>query len=170
MSLHYYRYWQLLLIFVTLAVLLASFYFQYALNLAPCPLCLMQRFVVMILLALSMMGWFFGISKPAKKIALLIMIFALIGLFFAMRHVWLQSLPAEKVPACVPGMDVLIRYFPWQDVLHALLWGAGDCAEVPWRWLGLSMPAWTALYFVAMFFAAFISYHWLKKAQQASRL
>lgn len=163
MSLHYYRFWQLLLVLVTLVVLMASFYFQYALNLQPCPLCLMQRFVVMALLALTMMAWFFGIAKPAKKIAVITMVFTLVGLFFALRHVWLQSLPADQVPACVPGIDILIRYFPWQDVLHALFWGAGDCAEVPWRGFGLSMPAWTALYFTAMFFAALISYTWLKK-------
>lgn len=164
MMLRYYRVWQLMLVFVTLSVLMASFYFQYVMNMQPCPLCIMQRIVVMVLLALAMMSWFLGLTKPAIKVAILIMVFALIGLYFAGRHLWLQSLPADQIPACLPGLDVLIRYFPWQDVVHALLWGAGDCAEVSWRLLGLSMPAWVALYFIAMFAAGVVNYKLLGKA------
>lgn len=158
-----YRYWQLLLVLVTLSVLGASFYFQLVKGLVPCPLCLMQRFSIMVLLALTMMAWFWGISRGAKYIAGLIIAFALAGFYFAARQLWLQSLPAEKTPACLPGLDVLMRYFPWRDVIHALFWGAGDCAEVTWSWLGLSMPAWAALYFVGMIMAGIISWMMVSK-------
>jgi disulfide bond formation protein DsbB len=67
--------------------------------------------------------------------------------------VWLQSLPADQIPACLPGLDALLHYFPWQDILHALFWGSGDCAEINWQWLGLSMPVWSLLYFLAVFCA-----------------
>ncbi|MDX1838708.1 disulfide bond formation protein B [Legionella taurinensis] len=159
----FYRYWQLLLVFVTLFVLAASFYFQLVKDLTPCPLCLMQRFSVMALLAFTMMSWFWGMSRGGKYIAGLIIAFAAAGFYFAARQIWLQSLPPEQTPACLPGLDVLIRYFPWQDVVHALLLGAGDCAEITWSWLGLSMPAWSALYFFAMILAGVINWLVLSK-------
>jgi len=127
-----------------------SFYVQYLKGLEPCPLCLMQRLCVFLLLFLFLVGVSLSTLRRGRLVAVLQMLVAAGGLFFAGRQLWLQSLPAEKAPACMPGLDVLIHYFPWQDVAHALFWGAGDCAEVTWKWLGLSMPAWAAIYFLAI--------------------
>lgn len=131
---------------LTVFVLFASFYFQYIVGLTPCPLCLMQRICVFMLLAV--MGLSFSTLKRAHIISLLQIIIACAGLFFALRQLWLQSLPTGKAPACMPGLDVLIRYFPWQTVVETLFWGSGDCAEVSWSMLGISMPGWCAIYFL----------------------
>lgn len=133
---------------LTLLVLFASFYFQYVVGLVPCPLCVMQRICVFLLLAV--MGLSFRTLKKAHIINLLQIIIACAGLFFALRQLWLQSLPVGEAPACMPGLDVLIRYFPWQTVVKTLLWGSGDCAEVNWSMLGISMPGWCAIYFLFM--------------------
>lgn len=147
-----YRQMQGLLVLLTLLVLFVSFYLQYGKNnLQPCPLCIMQRGCVLLLLMLGLMGVRLGTQKRAKNIATVQMFFAAAGLFFASRQLWLQFLPAEQVPACLPGLDVLLQYFPWRSVAHALFWGAGDCAEIDWQWLGLSLPAWAGLYFLAVF-------------------
>lgn len=134
---------------VTVLVLFASFYFQYVVGLTPCPLCIMQR--VCIFLLLAVMGFAFRTEKKAHYIALLQLIIAAAGLFFASRQLWLQSLPPNSVPACMPGMDILIRYFPWKTIVHTLLWGAGDCAEVAWSFWGISMAGWSAIYFLFIF-------------------
>lgn len=86
-------------------------------------------------------------------------IVSLAGLYFAGRQLWLQSLPADQAPACMPDLSVLIHYFPWQDVFHALFWGAADCAEPSASWWGLSMPVWALAYFLVMLFAAVLT-HW----------
>ncbi len=52
MSKRTYRQIQGLLLLITVFVLFASFYFQYVLGLEPCPLCLMQRICVFLLMAL----------------------------------------------------------------------------------------------------------------------
>ncbi len=109
----------------------------------------MQRFCVILLLIL--LGFSFITIKRARLISLLQILFSAAGLFFSLRHLWLQSLPASSAPACMPGLDTLIRYFPWQTVAQTLFWGAGDCAEVNLRIFKLSMPAWSALYFLMMF-------------------
>ncbi|CEK11763.1 disulfide bond formation protein B [Legionella hackeliae] len=145
-----YKQQQIALFLVSAIVLGCSFYFQYVKGLVPCPLCLMQRFCVFWLVVVGFVGIFWNSLKAVKWLSILQIIVALGGLFFATRQLWLQSLPSNQTPACMPELGVLIRYFPWSDVLHALFWGAGDCAEVSWRWLGLSMPAWSALYFLFM--------------------
>ncbi|KTD79331.1 disulfide bond formation protein B [Legionella waltersii] len=139
---------QTLLALITLFVLFSSFYFEYVQGLQPCPLCLMQRLCVFVLLGLA--GLSFATRKRAHFIILLQGLFAIAGLYFASRQLWLISLPPGKVPACMPGLDILIKYFPWQDVAKALFLGAADCAETSWSLLGISMPGWTALYFLFM--------------------
>lgn len=143
-----YRRMQLLLTIVTLVVLFSSLYFQYVIKLQPCPLCLMQRLCVFVLLGL--MGLSMRTMSKAHVISFIQFLVACAGLFFASRQLWLQSLPAGQAPACMPGLDVLINYFPWQTVARALLWGAGDCAEINWSFWGITMPGWSAMYFLFM--------------------
>lgn len=133
---------------LTVFVLFASFYFQYIVGLVPCPLCIMQRLCVLLLLAV--MGFSFRTLKRARIISFLQIIIACAGLYFSLRQLWLQSLPAGQAPACMPSLDILMRYLPWQTVLKALFLGTGDCAEVTWRLLGVSMPGWCAMYFLYM--------------------
>ena len=108
----------------------------------------MQRICVFILLGI--MGLTLGTLQKARLVSLLQVLVASAGLFFALRQLWLQSLPPGAAPACMPGLNILIHYFPWQDVARALLWGTGDCAETTWVLLGLSMAGWAALYFAFM--------------------
>lgn len=164
MNLLKYRWQRLLLVFITMAVLMASFYFQYVKNMEPCPLCIMQRVCVMLLLMFGMMSLFWGFAKCGRVTSILQITIGCAGVFFAGRQLWLQSLPADQTPSCLPGLDILINYFPWQDILHALFWGSGDCAEISWSWLGLSMPAWSALYFVFMIVANAYDYYRLKRS------
>ncbi|KTD14685.1 disulfide bond formation protein DsbB [Legionella gratiana] len=131
---------------LTAVMLFASFYFEYVVGLMPCPLCMMQRICVFLLLAV--IGVSFCTLKRAHLISFLQIIIACAGLYFSLRQLWLQSLPEGNAPACMPGLDILIQYFPWQTVVKTLLLGTGDCAEVDWQLLGISMPGWCALYFL----------------------
>jgi len=148
------RYGQWLIFLLSLSVLVASFYFEWVKGLQPCPLCLMQRLCVILLVITSLLML---IMRTGRGRALFIIqsLVALAGVYFAGRQLWLQSLPPDQLPSCLPGMDVLLRYFPWTDVLHALFFGAADCGEVTWQWLGLSMPGWSLLYFAGVLLATF---------------
>ena len=57
----------------------------------------------------------------------------------------MQNLPPDKVPTCGPGLDFMLDTFPILEVLDMVLSGSGECAEVSWLLLGLSMPAWTLI-------------------------
>jgi protein dithiol:quinone oxidoreductase len=136
---------------LSLLVLAASFYLEYGLGLQPCPLCLMQRYMVVLIALTSFMAsrW---IALPKVRVVLgLQLFFSLAGMYFAGRQLWLQSLPTDKVPACMPSLDTLIHYFPWQDIARALFLGAGDCAEDSWTFAGVSLAGWCLLFFTVMF-------------------
>ena len=75
---------------------------------------------------------------------------ALAGAAVSARHVWLQNLPADLVPECGPGLDYMLDVFPLTEALTLVFQGSGECANVQWSFLGLSMPAWVLVWCVAL--------------------
>lgn len=142
--------------FISFFLIVASFYFEYIRDMQPCPLCLMQRISVMAVFFLCLLGFLFKKARCFSGLSWFLAFFALAGLYFSLRQLWIQTLSPEDLPACLPGLDVLIRYFPWQKTLHALFWGSSSCGEVEVLFLGQSMPFWTALYFSLLFVVALI--------------
>lgn len=147
-KLKYYHKIQVLLFIITLFVLAASFYFEYYEGLKPCALCLMQRFMVIILAILFLLNIF--LKRISHLKLLLPILFSAFGLFFAGRQVWLQVM-APPQTTCLPGIATIMQYMPWQDVVKVFLLGTKDCAEISWRWLGITMPGWSFFYFAAVF-------------------
>lgn len=108
------------------------------LGMEPCPLCIFQRMVFLLLGVVLLIG----ALAPGRVTAAASALTALLGVALALRHLWLQSLPPDQVPACGPGLDYLLGAFPLADVVSMVLSGSGECAEVD-RVLGLSIPLWT---------------------------
>ncbi len=145
-----YKYIQNTLLFFTILVLSAVLYIEYSNDLEPCPLCIMQRmsaFVIGFLCFLSI-----GVSslRRVKVMAIFQVVFAILGLYFAARQLWLQSLPVGEGKMCMPGLDVMQHYLSLSKFLKTYFWGAADCSEITWRGLGLTMPAWALIYFIIM--------------------
>jgi len=130
------------------ALLAGALVMEHVFELIPCPLCLMQRV------------WFFmaGLAAVAGLLhnprwgiyPLLTALAALVGGGFAVRQLWLQSLPADQVPACAPNINYMIDEFPASEVLLAMTRGTGDCAAVDWSLLGISIAGWALLGFAAI--------------------
>ena len=85
-----------------------------------------------------------------KVYGLLVLAAAAVGAGIAGRHVWLQSLPPELAPSCGPPLSFMMETNPLTDVVRKVLTGSGECARVDWTFLGLSMPAWSLLWFVLL--------------------
>src|SRR5699024_7379373 len=64
------------------------------------------------------------------------------GVAIAARHVWIQSLPMDQVPACGPPLNYLVSILPPMEVIRMVLHGDGECHKVKWVLLGLSLPWW----------------------------
>ncbi|MDZ7826222.1 MAG: disulfide bond formation protein B [Gammaproteobacteria bacterium] len=137
------------LMFLASAALLGTaFYMEYVMLLEPCPLCMMQRIWVAIAAVLALAAAVHG--RGIRIWSGLIGAAALIGSGFSLRQLWLQSLPPDQVPACGPGLSYMMEVFPPIEVLEAMVFGTGNCAEVSWTLLGLSIPAWVLIAFVAL--------------------
>jgi len=128
------------------ALLSYAYYAQYVLRLEPCPLCIFQRvgiFSIGVIFAIAAAhdpgGW--GRRVYAGLLALAAC--ATIGV--AVRHLYIQSLPAGSIPACGASLDFMLKVFPLTDVLVKVLTGSGECAKIEWRFLGLAMPAWVLI-------------------------
>jgi disulfide bond formation protein DsbB len=119
---------------------------QQLLDLHPCPLCITQRICV---IAVGVVALLAAIHHPAKTgikvYALLQSVVALLGIAVSGRHVWIQHLPADRVPACGPGLQYMFENFPFMNALKLLLRGDGNCAIVDWTLLGLSIPEWVLI-------------------------
>ena len=72
------------------------------------------------------------------------------------RHVWLQSLPPDQVPACGPGLEYLLDVFGLAGGLAMVFQGSGECAEISWSLFGLSMPAWVLICFATLGIAGLV--------------
>jgi disulfide bond formation protein DsbB len=136
-----------LLGFLACAGLMAyALYAQYVLNLEPCPLCIFQRVAVIGLGAVFGLAALHDPGLIGRRIyGALILIAAAAGAGVAGRHLWLQTLPPERVPACGPGLDYMLEAFPFTEMLQMVLSGSGECAKVDWMFLGLAMPGWVLI-------------------------
>lgn len=128
-----------------------ALYLQHFEYLNPCPLCIFQRVAVISVGAMAFIG---GVHNPkgfGRRIyAGLALIAALIGAAIAGRHVWLQNLPPDKVPACGPGLDYWLDTFPLQEVIQKVFHGSGECATIDWSFLGITLPGMTLLLFIGL--------------------
>jgi disulfide bond formation protein DsbB len=128
-----------------------ALYAQYGLGLAPCPLCIFQRVGVLLLGLVFLLAALHPARATGRRVwALVILVAAGVAAGVAARHLWLQSLPPERVPACGPGLDFMLQAFPFTEVLDTVLRGSGECAKVDWQLLGLAMPAWVLLAVLAL--------------------
>jgi len=128
-----------------------AYVLQHFQGLDPCPLCLVQR----VFFALFALAFVAGAVHAPKAWGNLVygglgLAFALAGGATATRQVWLQHLPKDQVPACGPDLQFMIQHFPISRTLSFLVRGSGQCAEVHWRFLGLSIAEWSLLWFAGL--------------------
>jgi disulfide bond formation protein DsbB len=127
-----------------------ALYAEYVWQMFPCPLCIFQR------IGFIVMGLFFllGALHAPRGVARWIYaagawLGAAFGAVVAVRHLWIQSLPADQVPSCGPPLDYMFSAFPFAKVLKMVFTGSGECAKVE-PILGLPMPAWSLLWFIVL--------------------
>ena len=136
-----------LLGFLICACLLAyAYYAQYVMHLEPCPLCIFQRIGVFILGVMFLIAALHDPVAFGRRVyAALVALAALLTIGVAARHLYIQSLPPDAVPACGASLDFMLKIFSLSEVLVKVLTGSGECAKVTWEFLGLAMPAWVLI-------------------------
>ena len=143
--------------FIVCAGLMAwALWLQYGVGLEPCPLCIFQRVAMCAVGVVFLVALIHNPRRPgAIGYALLTLLFAGAGAALAGRHVWLQALPKDQVPACGMGLSYMMESLPFMEVIMKTLAGSGECADKGWVFLGLSIAGWTLVFFVTMIIGAF---------------
>lgn len=129
-------------------LMMFSFYLQFVLELEPCPLCISQRIAMTSLGVVALLAVLHNPANGGYRVygGFLVLV-SLAGALLALRQIWIQNLPPEQVPACMPGIEYLVNILPFSDILRIMLTGTGDCGEVQWLFLGLTIPGWTLIMF-----------------------
>lgn len=135
-----------------------ALYLQHFKGYEPCPMCIFQRVAMAFAGVFFLLGALHGPKAWGRWVySGLALIGSLAGALIAWRHVWLQSLPPDQVPACGPTLDYLLGMLPVMEVVQMVLKGDGNCAKIDAQWLGLSLPAWTLIAFLGFALWALLS-------------
>lgn len=128
-----------------------ALYLQYYEYQNPCPLCILQRVAFIAMMAVFLVAAVHGPRLIGACVySGLLVVIAMAGGAVATRHVWLQHLPKDRVPECGPGLEYMLEKFPLTQALEKIFRGSGECAEVGWTFLGLSIAEWSLVWFVLL--------------------
>lgn len=139
-----------LVAFAAFALLAVAFYMEYQMDLEPCPLCMLQRIVFFCVGVVSLVSALTVSEKARKVFSWMVVVLSFVGAALAIRHLYLQSLPMDELPACLPGLSYMFEVFPWQEIMQAMVMGTGECGDVVWTLFGISIPGWTLVAFIGM--------------------
>lgn len=145
------------------AMAFAVFYLQQTLGLPPCPLCVTQRIFVIGVGLFALLAVLHNPQQWGRRVyALLCLLAGILGGAVAARHIWLQHLPEDQVPACGPSLEYMLDTFPLSETFNIIMMGDGNCADVSWTFLGLSIPEQTLGLFLV--FTAVSAFQLLRRA------
>ena len=130
------------------AMLAWGLYLQEVQGLTPCPMCIVQRYALIGVALLALLGSRLQRYGRMAAVAALMMLLAGFGAFVAARQSWLQWYPPEIV-TCGRDLYGMIENFPLQRVIPLVFKGSGDCTKVDWTFLGGSIANWSFVAFVA---------------------
>jgi disulfide bond formation protein DsbB len=110
-------------------------------------MCILQRYAVIAVGLVALVAAIHGPQRTGLKVyGGLVALIAIAGGGVAVRHSWLQHFP-PKVESCGTDLDFLISTFPLSQALPKIFAGTGSCSKVDWKFLGLSIPEWTLVWF-----------------------
>lgn len=134
---------------ICVGMLLFGAYLQHVVGLEPCPMCIVQRYAMILVAACALSMSFTGSKRFHTVGSALLLVLAACGAFVAARQSWLQWYPPE-VASCGRDLYGMIESFPLQRVIPMLFKGSGDCSAVDWTFLGGTIANWSFLWFAGV--------------------
>ena len=145
-------------------MIVAALWIQLTYQLEPCPLCITQRIIFIVLGLLFVFFVWLPLNFFVRIIYLIaIGITSIVGLIFSARHVLIQqkyiTVPAE----CGIDLDYMFENFPLMEAFNLLFQGTGDCSKVDWTFYGLSLPMMAFLGYLFFLIYALVIFKKIKK-------
>jgi len=123
------------------------YYLQEELGLEPCPMCILQRYALISIGTVALVAAIHGPRDWGLRVySGLIVLFAVLGGGVSIRHSYLQHFP-PKVETCGSDLGFLMGNFPLSQAVPKIFAGTGSCSKIDWRFLGLTIPEWTLVWF-----------------------
>ena len=122
-------------------------YLQNVVGLVPCPMCIVQRYCLIIVGVFCAIAAFSKGPRGWRLWGLLAVGVAGFGAFTAARQSWLQWNPPEFA-TCGRDLYGMIESFPLQRAIPMIFKGSGDCSAVDWTFLGGTIANWSFVAFV----------------------
>lgn len=132
------------------AMLAFGLYLQHVVGLEPCPMCIVQRYALILVAVAAALAAAFRGRLAHLAGSFFVLLFSGFGAFVAARQSWLQWNPPE-IASCGRDFYGMIETFPLKRAIPMIFRGSGDCTKIDWTFLGLSIANWSFLWFV--FFA-----------------
>ncbi len=152
---------------ICVAMLAFGLYLQHVLGLEPCPMCIVQRYALVLVAVVAGVAAVVrgrGVLLAGGTLGLLLSGF---GAFVAARQSWLQWYPPE-VASCGRDFYGMIETFPLKRAIPMIFKGSGDCTKVDWTFLGLSIANWSFVWF--LLFAVVFVWLLVRGGRGATRL
>jgi protein dithiol:quinone oxidoreductase len=139
----------------SIGLLAYGMYLQHGVGLEPCPMCIVQRYALVLVAVLA--GGAAAVRGTWSRAlgVVLVLLSAGFGAFVAARQSWLQWYPPETV-SCGRDFYGMIENFPLQRAIPMIFKGSGDCTKIDWTFLGGSIANWSFLCFVAIALASLL--------------
>lgn len=133
-----------------LALLGVGYYLEYIEGLEPCPLCQLQRLALLMICMTCLAAMLHIPGVLGRRFySGLALVFAVPGALTAAWQVRLQRMPGEA-PECGPGLAFILESFPLSEALKMIFFASGECAEVSWTFLSLSIAEWSLFWFLVL--------------------
>lgn len=132
----------------SVALLAFGMVLQHVVGLEPCPMCIVQRYALILVAVLAGLGAALAGARARAVVVGALGLFAGFGAFTAARQSWLQWYPPE-ILTCGRDFFGMIEAFPLGRAIPMIFRGSGDCSKVDWSFLGLTIANWSFLWFVA---------------------
>ena len=145
---HPRRVWALICI-ACIGLLSFGLYLQHMVGLEPCPMCIVQRYVMILIAFVALVGACLTSSRAAWVTGGTLVLLAVSGAYVAARQSWLQWYPPEVV-SCGRDFYGMIETFPLKRAIPMIFKGGGDCSQVDWTFLGGSIANWSFVCFVGI--------------------
>lgn len=135
------------LLFVSaLGLELTALFFQYAMGLEPCIMCIYQRTAVLGVMLAALVPMVFNSPIPRLLAFAGWGVSAIWGLLIAIEHVDIQNASNPFFVTCeiVPNFPSFMPLHHWLPKFFA---ATGDCGDIDWQFFDMSMPQWMIVIF-----------------------
>ena len=132
-----------------IAMLAFGLYLQHVVGLEPCPMCIVQRYALILVAVAAGLTAFAHRKGSLIAGSGLIVLLSVLGAFVAARQSFLQWFPPPEA-SCGRDLYGMIETFPLKRVIPMIFKGSGDCTKIDWTFLGLSIANWSFLCFAGI--------------------